>query len=119
MGAYKARSVSTEFSESKYVAIAMASNLQILVLGVPILIMVADSAISNYFVRAGIVFLNDGCVLMLIKGVDNADALGTSMGTSAGTTSTQSNNQGELDDAYAEIADLKKQVEDLQAKAQG
>jgi uncharacterized Tic20 family protein len=64
--AWKVRKVSDEFSESKYVAIAMMSNFQIMVLGIPILIMVADNSVTNYFLRVGIVFLNDFGVLCLI-----------------------------------------------------
>lgn len=64
--AYLTRSVSSEFQESKYVAISMASTLQVMVLGLPILVMVADNPMTNYFVRVGIIFLNDAGVLLLI-----------------------------------------------------
>jgi hypothetical protein len=63
---YKARNAGTAFSESKYVGIAMVSNLQILALGLPILIIVYDNPTTNYFVRAGIIFMNDFGVMMLI-----------------------------------------------------
>ena len=63
---YRARNVGTAFSESKYVFMAMVSNMQILVLGIPILVMVAENPVTNYFIRAGIIFLNDIGVMLLI-----------------------------------------------------
>ncbi len=63
---YRARSAGTAFAESKYVFIAMASNLQILALGLPILILVHDNPLVNFFVRTGIIFLNDFGVMLLI-----------------------------------------------------
>ena len=63
---YKARNIGTAFSESKYVFMAMVSNMQILVLGIPILVMVAENPVTNYFIRAGIIFLNDIGVMLLI-----------------------------------------------------
>lgn len=63
---YKSRNVGTSFLESKYVFMAMVSNLQIMALGLPMLIMVYDNPVSNYFMRTGIVFMNDFGVMMLI-----------------------------------------------------
>ena len=63
---YLSRNIGTAFSDSKYISIAMVSHIQILVMGIPILIIVADNVISNYFVRAGIIFLNDFTVLNFI-----------------------------------------------------
>ena len=56
---YKARNAGTAFSESKYVFIAMVSNLQIMALGLPVLWMVSDEPLTNYFIRSGIIFMND------------------------------------------------------------
>ena len=92
---YKCRNIGTAFSESKYVFMAMVSNLQIMALGVPMLIMVYDNPVSNYFMRTGIVFMNDFGVMMLIfvpkfilvfygTEKDLAGATSTQAGTSTG-----------------------------------
>merc|ERR1711988_1387952 len=63
---YQSRNIPTEFQEGKWINMAMVSNLQILVLGVPVMIMVADNPGVSYFMRAGIIFLNDTGVLLLM-----------------------------------------------------
>merc|ERR1711988_64801 len=63
---YQSRNIPTEFQEGKWINMAMVSNLQILVLGVPVMIMVADSPDVSFFMRAGIIFLNDTGVLLLM-----------------------------------------------------
>ena len=63
---YACRNVDSRFSESKFVAFAMVSHLQVLMIGLPVLAIVADDVTSNYFVRAGIVFLNDLTALCFI-----------------------------------------------------
>ena len=63
---YKARNAGTTFSESKYVFMAMVSNLQIMALGLPVLWMVSDEPVTNYFIRSGIIFMNDVGVMLLI-----------------------------------------------------
>ena len=123
---YKARNVGTAYSESKYVFMAMVSNMQILVLGIPILVMVAENPVTNYFIRTGIIFLNDCGVMLLIfvpkfqlvyfgteEEANNAtsanatSANATSSGA-AGNTSSQDNQQDEF------IASLKAQIEALE-----
>ena len=92
--AYKTREVGTAFSESKYISIAMVSNLQVLALSIPVLIIVADNATSNFFVRAGVIFLNDFTVLNLIflpKFLDvtlGLNILGTDIKSVSGTVAT-------------------------------
>ena len=44
----------------------MISNLQVLTLAIPLLFLVADNPRSNFFVRSGVIFLNDFTVLVLI-----------------------------------------------------
>ena len=44
----------------------MVSNLQILIIAVPVLVMVVDDATPFLFVRCGVVFLNDFAVLMAV-----------------------------------------------------
>ena len=60
------RNISTEFQEGKWINMAMVSNLQILVLGIPVLYMVNDQPEVSYVLRCGIIFLNDVGVLMVI-----------------------------------------------------
>ena len=64
--AYLTRNIGTAFSESKYISISMISNLQVLTLAIPLLFLVADNPRSDFFVRAGVIFLNDFTVLLLI-----------------------------------------------------
>ena len=65
---YVARDIPTQFSEGKYVSIAMISNLQIFVIGVPILIIIGTDPQSSFFVRSVIIWMNDFVVVTLIFG---------------------------------------------------
>jgi 7 transmembrane sweet-taste receptor of 3 GCPR/Bacterial extracellular solute-binding proteins, family 3 len=65
---YLSRGIPTRFSEGSYVSIAMVSNLQIFVVGIPLLIMLGTDPVSSYFVRVVIVWMNDLAVLGLIFG---------------------------------------------------
>ena len=63
---YKVRTAPTAYQESKYVAFSMVSNLQIVAISLPILMLVVDQPTASLFVRSGMVFLNDLGVLLLI-----------------------------------------------------
>jgi ABC-type amino acid transport substrate-binding protein len=66
---YMARFIPTRFQEGKYVSIAMASNLQIFVVGVPILIIVGSGDPgTSFFVRSVMIWMNDLVVVALIFG---------------------------------------------------
>eukprot|EP00797_Seminavis_robusta_P017545 Sro261_g101750.2 (915) ;mRNA; r:39799-43392 len=65
---YVSRSIPTKFSEGKYVSIAMISNLQIFVVGVPILVMLGTDPQTGFFVRCVIIWMNDLAVVALIFG---------------------------------------------------
>ena len=65
---YASRDIPTKFSEGKYVSIAMVSNLQIFIVGVPILIMLGSDPVSSFFVRTVIIWMNDFMVVTLIFG---------------------------------------------------
>ena len=65
---YVSRGISTQFSEGKYVAIAMVSNLQIFIVGLPVLALVGSDANSAYFVRCMIIWMNDFMVVVVIFG---------------------------------------------------
>ena len=63
---YRARNISMEYSESKYIAIAIGSNLQVFLTGVPILLLVNDSPQLLYFVKSSLVFVLAMSMLILI-----------------------------------------------------
>lgn len=63
---YQSRNIETEYHESRYIGISMASVLQAWCMGVPILIVVWDNPSAKFFVEAGIVFVTALVVLLLI-----------------------------------------------------
>ena len=64
--AYQARSIQSEFSESHYIGVVMASMLQSCLIGVPILILVRDNPQAYYLVVVFMIFLTSMAVLLLI-----------------------------------------------------
>eukprot|EP00545_Synedropsis_sp_CCMP1620_P011930 CAMPEP_0119026112 /NCGR_PEP_ID=MMETSP1176-20130426/34875_1 /TAXON_ID=265551 /ORGANISM="Synedropsis recta cf, Strain CCMP1620" /LENGTH=354 /DNA_ID=CAMNT_0006981769 /DNA_START=1 /DNA_END=1065 /DNA_ORIENTATION=- len=64
--AYRARSIQSEFSESRYIGIVMASMLQTCLIGVPIAFLVNDNPQARYIVVTFMIFLNCMAVLLLI-----------------------------------------------------
>jgi len=135
--AFKTRHISTSFAESKYIFAAMASNLQIMFIGIPILYMTAENAGVSYFMKMGIIFLNDLGVMFLIfipkfqmilfsteeeikgQAMSNSTSANTSNNTSSGSVSTSSNGivsaenkelQDALDVANARIKELEAKI---------
>jgi hypothetical protein len=64
--AYRARKISDEFSESKYIGFAMASMLQALLLGLPLGVLVTNNPAARLFTYSGIIFLISMSLLLLI-----------------------------------------------------
>lgn len=64
--AFKARKVSTEYGESKYIGLAMASILQALLIGLPLIILVEDNPSAEFFISATFVFIVAMAILCLI-----------------------------------------------------
>jgi hypothetical protein len=64
--AYRARNLSTEYGESKYIGMAMACILQVTVVGVPLLFLVQTTPSADYFVRCTIVLVVCMSILLLI-----------------------------------------------------
>jgi hypothetical protein len=62
--AYLARNLPTEFSESSYIAVAMASLLEVLMLGMPLLFLGSDEPSASFFIRSVLVFL--ACLSILL-----------------------------------------------------
>jgi gamma-aminobutyric acid type B receptor len=95
--AFKTRTVPGAFQESKYIFMSLVSNLEIMIIGVPVIVLVYQNPTARLFMTTCIVFFNDIGVLCFIflpkiltyhgfMGQTNAD------GTSAsGVTSTNSN----------------------------
>eukprot|EP00977_Amphora_coffeiformis_P022174 scaffold10570_cov176-Amphora_coffeaeformis.AAC.24 len=63
---YRARNISVEYCESKYIAIALGGNLQVFLTGLPILVLVNDSPQVLFFVRSSLVFALAMSMLLLI-----------------------------------------------------
>ncbi|CAJ1955599.1 unnamed protein product [Cylindrotheca closterium] len=64
--AYEARSISSEFAESKYVAMAMASLFQALISAVPVLFLVQGSPQAFYMVFVFMIFVMSSAIILLI-----------------------------------------------------
>lgn len=64
--AYKARAIRSEFSESKYIAITMASLLQAGLSGIPLSFVVRDMPQAFYLVVVFMIFITCMAVLLLI-----------------------------------------------------
>jgi gamma-aminobutyric acid type B receptor len=101
---YQTRNIPTEFAGGKYVALAMASNLQVFLLGVPVMVIVGNDPSTSFFVRSAIIFLNDFAVLAFILGnivfsfytqgnKVSADASATSMTSATSKTAMTSKTQ--------------------------
>ena len=60
---YQSWAIPTQFSEGKFVGIAILANLQVFLVGVPILLIVGADPDSSFFVRTAIMFLNNITVL--------------------------------------------------------
>mmetsp|Transcript_7817 Transcript_7817/g.17079 ORF Transcript_7817/g.17079 Transcript_7817/m.17079 type:complete len:867 (-) Transcript_7817:181-2781(-) len=65
---YSTYGITTAFSEAKYVTVSLVSNLQLLVLAIPVILIANETASTSLFARSGVVFLNDLSVLFFIFG---------------------------------------------------
>ena len=65
---YLSKDIPSKFSEGKSLAAAMGSNLQIILLSIPVLIIVANDPVPSLFVRAVVIWLNDLVVVLIIFG---------------------------------------------------
>ena len=64
--AFRARNITSEFSESQYVFCIMICLFQALFIGVPLLIIVRENAIATYFMWAGLIFVVTTAILGLL-----------------------------------------------------
>lgn len=72
--AFRARHLSTEFSDAFYVMMTMVSLLQALVIGIPLVILVNDISVAKYFVWSGLIFVLNMAILgfMFVPKMDTA-----------------------------------------------
>jgi hypothetical protein len=64
--AWKARKVDTEFGESSYIGLIMASMLQVVLVGVPLSFLVQDNPTARFFVNSSMAFVVCSSVLLLL-----------------------------------------------------
>lgn len=64
--AYMARNISDEFSESKYIGVAMALTLQSFLIGIPVYFLVGEHPTAKFFVSSGIIFAVSISMLLLL-----------------------------------------------------
>jgi hypothetical protein len=64
--AYRARDISSEFSDAFYVMMTMVSLLQASIIGIPLLILVQDNHVATYFISCGLIFIATTAVLGLM-----------------------------------------------------
>jgi 7 transmembrane sweet-taste receptor of 3 GCPR len=62
--AFRARRISTEYGESRFIAMAMVSILQVVVVGIPILFLVDSNPMARYFMQCTIAFVT--CMSILL-----------------------------------------------------
>lgn len=65
---YGSRHINSQFSEGNVLSIAMISNFQIFLVGVPVLIIAGTDPATSYFLRIAIIWINDFMVVALIFG---------------------------------------------------
>jgi len=63
---YKARTISDEFSESKYVGIVIICWLQLLVVSLPLIFLVRTNPTASYFLKTALIFVTSTSLLLLM-----------------------------------------------------
>lgn len=64
--AYKARGISDEYSETKFIAIAVGGWVQVVLIGVPLMFLVAGNPTADFFIKTCIIFTITMAMLLLI-----------------------------------------------------
>jgi 7 transmembrane sweet-taste receptor of 3 GCPR len=62
--AYRARRISTEYGESRFIGMAMISILQVVVVGIPVLLLVDENPMARYFMQVTIAFVISMSILI-------------------------------------------------------
>lgn len=64
--AYRARKLDDEFTESKWIGVACASWLQVLVIGIPVILLTRTQPVAQYFTSTALIFLVCSSMLLLL-----------------------------------------------------
>ena len=64
--ACRARHISTEYGESMYVGLAMASTLQVVIVGLPLLFLADENPSALYFIQSSLLFTFGTSILLLL-----------------------------------------------------
>ncbi|KAL3908152.1 MAG: hypothetical protein SGILL_008594 [Bacillariaceae sp.] len=64
--AFKARGISDEYSETKFIAIAVGGWVQVVLIGVPLMFLVAGNPTADFFIKSCIIFTITLAMLLLI-----------------------------------------------------
>lgn len=64
--AFRTRNLATEYNESRYIGITVVALLQTWSMGIPVLIVVRDYPVADFFVKSGLILLSAGAVLCLV-----------------------------------------------------
>mmetsp|Transcript_24207 Transcript_24207/g.39516 ORF Transcript_24207/g.39516 Transcript_24207/m.39516 type:complete len:1286 (+) Transcript_24207:228-4085(+) len=64
--AYKARGISDEYSETKYIAIAIGGWIQVVLVGLPLMFLVSENPSASFFIKSCIIFAISLAMLLLI-----------------------------------------------------
>ena len=64
--AYQARTISDEYSESKYLAIAIGSWFEVVLISIPLLVIVDNNPTASYFLKTSMIFIVCMSLLLLM-----------------------------------------------------
>ncbi|KAL7549918.1 hypothetical protein ACHAWF_013171 [Thalassiosira exigua] len=117
--AYKARFITDELAESKYIGLTTLSMLQIFVVGVPLLVIVYDNPSAYFFVWTGIIFVVSTSILMLIFAPKVMTVRERKNQGPTGTRMSQwSSNQGRGSAAPSMVSEMRSRASHLQSSVQ-
>ena len=65
---YVARKLPVAFNSGNHAAMAMLANLQILIVGLPVVALIGSDSTISFFIRSAMIFMNDLVVVVIIFG---------------------------------------------------
>ena len=120
---YLSRNIPSKFNEGKALTAAIASNLQILLLSIPILIIVGNDPVPSLFVRSVVIWLNDFVIVAILFGKLIRSVHDTSekdnditVGEAMSRFKARETNAPQLDNS---VAALKKKIEERRRSSDG
>lgn len=114
--AWKARKIDTEYGESSYIGLIMASILQVVLVGVPLSFLVQDNPTARFFVNSSMAFVVSMSALSLLflpKVINLYESQKHTKG-SKGSSGQQSSFRAASVTETAMMEDLKSRVKNLQ-----